>query len=251
MQPTYEESHIMTQNTTALETTASDAALDDVLQKRSDAAKKLHENKMLLSLEYLERNELPVFVRNNVNVGAVMSIDFKHEDGKTHAIVIPNTDIPYELTAELSYKAIRTSIGFGRMLRNRTLVLLDPTDAINVLQSPAIARRLARLETSRFSNDATTQAPSSFALSPKITENVVPGAPTQTVAADPISSRARALVGEFQAGNLSPEEFEDSVADNARTFSADDWSWLVSNAGHVGVSNMASQQLSLLAQGQG
>jgi hypothetical protein len=167
----------------------------------------------------------------------------------TLTLLRTKTGSSYELTAELSYKAIRTSIGFGRMLRNRTLVLLDPTDAINILQSPAIARRLARLETSRFSNDATTQAPSSFALSPKITENVVPGAPTQTVAADPISSRARALVGEFQAGNLSPEEFEDSVADNARTFSADDWSWLVSNAGHSGVSNMASQQLSLLAQG--
>jgi hypothetical protein len=45
MQPTYEERQIMTQNTTATETTAPETAtLDDVLLKRAEAAKKLHEN---------------------------------------------------------------------------------------------------------------------------------------------------------------------------------------------------------------
>lgn len=230
-------------------TTQADPKIDDVLAKREAAAKKLHENKLLLSIEYLERYELPVFIRNNVNVGAVLNIDFKLEDGKTHNIVVPNTDIPFELTAELSYKAIRTSLGLGRMLRNRTIVLMDPTDAMAILSSPGVARRLARLETSRFSNDSATPAPSSFSLGQKITDNVVPGAPEQTVAVDPISSRARALVGEFEAKNLDADEFEDAIADNARTFGAADWEWLIANAKHQGVVALARQQLDLIAQG--
>lgn len=231
------------------------------IAQRQAAAKTLAENPHLLTFDYLEEHDLPVFVRNNTNVGAMLVIDIKTKGGRTHTLDIQNTDIPYELTQTLTFDELRGSIGFMKSLRNRTLILMDPTKAMEFLTQPAVQRRLAKVQTSKFSKEASVVAPKSFAIAPMVNENIRPGAPEQDVApqADPISGRLQALVGEYKtaledkslteaAKTQAADDFEDKIADNARTFSLLDWTWLSREVSHPGVVAMAQQQIALLSQ---
>lgn len=236
--------------------------VQSAIAQRQAAAKVLAENPHLLTFDYLEEHDLPVFVRNNTNVGAMIVIDVKTKGGRTQTLDIQNTDIPYELTQTLTFDELRGSIGFMKSLRNRTLLLLDPTKAMEFLTDPKVRRRMEKVQTSKFSKESSVVAPKSFAIAPLANENIRPGAPEQeaTPQVDPVSGRLQALVGEYKtamedksltetAKLQAADDFEDKIAENSRTFTMMDWAWLVREVdSHAGVVAMANQQINLLSQ---
>lgn len=220
------------------------------IQKRADAAAALDRQPGLLTLEFLEQNDLPVFIRNNANVNALITFDIVSlKGGRAASVEVPNSDIPLELTASYGYEQLSMSPGFIKSLRNRTIKLISPNEAAKILENPDVQRRLRKLETSKFSKDSKDLPPKSFKVTPLLNANPVPGMPEQdsTPQTDPVNNHLQALVGEYEAKNLSAEDFEDKVADSARTYRAADWQWLVAKVDLPGIKLMADQQISLLS----
>jgi hypothetical protein len=241
----------MTHDTTVAGTESNlPTSIRNTIEKRAEAAATLDRNPGLLSLDYLEQHDLPVFVRNNANINALITFDILNpKTGRASPVEVPNTDIPLELTAGYTYEMLQGSPGFTKSLRNKTIRLVSPNEAAAILERPDVQRRMKKLETSKFSKDAEGQAPKSFRVTPLIDANPVPGKPDQESQPqrDPVNNHLQALVGEYEAKNLSAEDFEDKVADAARTYKAADWAWLASKVDLPGIQQMVTQQLALLA----
>jgi len=225
-------------------------SISAAIEKRAEAAKVLDANPGLLSLEFLAQHDLPVFIRNNANINALITFDVVSlKGGRAGSVEVPNTDIPTELTASYNYEQLMTSPGFLRSLRNKTIRLVAPNEAAAIMDRPDVQRRLAKLETSKFSKDSKDLPPKSFKVTPLLNANPVPGMPEQDSKpqTDPVNNHLQALVGEYEAKNLSAEDFEDKVADAARTYKVADWQWLAAKVDLQGIKLMAEQQINLLA----
>lgn len=242
-------------------TTATPVAAQDIKaiikeklgDEKYERAAAILDTPRLLTLDYLARYELPVFVRNNSNVGSYQVIDIPIEGmQKPQTLEIENTDLPYELTVRWTYKQLKASTGLGKSIANRTVILVNPITALEYMENPSVQRRLAKSNLSRFSKDASDLPPDTFSVKPQVNENVIPGAPRQEVSADPhgnINNRLRVIVGEYLAKNTSDDDFEDEIANNARTFSLTDWKWLRTEVrNHAGVVHMCNQQIELASQ---
>lgn len=223
------------------------SALKKDLQKREELMQYLHANPRALTLDFLIEHNLPIYVKNNTRIGAEIVIDVKDPNtSKTTPIKILNTDIPLELTQSVAPKAL-DQMHFKRMLHQQTIVLVDPISAQEQLSTPAAQRKLVKLNMSRYAQGSTETISDSFTQKPLNQDtNVVPGAPIQAHQGGEVSDRLRALVVAYQEKTLSPEDFADSVSDNARTFTPRDWGWLVGEVPeNTEIQLMCKQQLSV------
>jgi hypothetical protein len=199
-----------------------------------------------LTVKFLVRYGLPVFIRNNVKTNAVILIDFKLADGRTKSFRVENTDIPQEISAFVPHDAIGKSFHLDQSIGNRTVVLVDPTQALEELKDPIKARKHEKLRASRYSKDSDEALPASLKSEPAFeTINLTPGKPEQTISASEVKDFLRALVLQHQENTINTEDFIDKVTDNARSFTRSDWQFLKSEISDPQVQGLANQQLSI------
>ena len=220
--------------------------IEEDLQLRAKALEHLKKNPDDLSVKFLVRYGLPVFVRNNVKTNAVILIDFKLNDGRTKSFRVENTDIPQEISAFVPHDAIGKSFHLDQSIGNRTVVLVDPSQALEELKDPIKARKNEKLRASRYSKDSDEALPASLKSEPAFeTINLTPGRPEQTISASSVKDFLRALVLQHQEKTIDTEELIDKVTDNARSFTKTDWQFLKSEINDPRVIGLADQQLSI------
>jgi hypothetical protein len=200
-----------------------------------------------LSLKFLVKHELPIFVKNHAQGNTVILIDVKSPSGKSTSIRIENTDIPQELTARFDAKTIGESFHLQQSIDNGTVLLCDPTKAIEELKDPRKARKAATLKASKFSKESDALPSETLKSVPAFeTVNLTPGAPEQTIAASQVKDFLRGLVLQYQEKTLDAEAFVDRVTDNSRSFGKHDWTYLKNEVpDHSEIQALCAQQLSV------
>jgi hypothetical protein len=200
----------------------------DALAERSEYEKHLQNHPEDLSLKYLADHQLPIFVRINTKVAAVVIVEAKDKSGKSVSKQIPNTDIPIELTSWLGHEELGSSFHLRKLLDDRILKLVEPSAAIAELRSPIAQRKMDKMKISRFSNDSDEKIPADLSIKPlNENANITPGAPSQPITnVDTISPRLKGLVVRYQEKSMTSEDFIDEVTSNSRTFSHMDWTFL-------------------------
>jgi predicted thioesterase len=224
--------------------------LHDELQSRELALKHLIDHPEDLTVKFLVKHELPVFVRNNVKTNAVILIDFKLADGRKKSFRVENTDIPQDISAVVPHKSIAESFHLDQSINNRTVVLVDPTKALEELRDPRKAAKAAKITASRFSKDSDVALPQSMRSEPAFeTVNLTPGAPEQQIAASQVKDFLKALVLQYQEKTIDSDTLIDKVTDNSRSLKRADWLFLKTELhDNAEVQGLCTQQLSVAAE---
>ena len=201
-------------------------SVKEALDIKSEYENQLNENPgKYLNLAYLTEHKLPVFVRLNTKMGAVVIVEAKDKSGRSVSTQVPNTSLPIELSAWQDYDVLASSFHLRKLLSDRILVLVLPSQAQEELQSPSAQRKLAKIQVSKFSKESDAQLDKSYTAKPlNETLNIVPGKPEQTITpGEGVSPRLTGLILSFEEKHLSEDDFLDGITDNARTFTSIDW----------------------------
>lgn len=180
----------------------------------------LKQNPKLLSLQFLCENRLPVYVRNNLSVqngqASKLVFSIKVPGGESQPVEILHTHLPQLMTATIDHDTLfRGGKYLKECLQNESLVLVNPLDAEAELSTPYAQKKMATLHRSKFA----------LASGQKVQE---PVGLKKAEAADkaPMSAsaaRMRGYIGRFNEGNISAEDLEMSIMDDAMLFNKSDW----------------------------
>lgn len=104
-----------------------------------------------ITLDWLLKNELPVYVRNTTRPRGQLAINFPRPHGGSKAEKIPRTHLPIELSGKLAKETITASDDFRACLAKGVIDLVRPDLAYTELQDPDNAAETDRLQLSAFS----------------------------------------------------------------------------------------------------
>lgn len=159
-----------------------------------------------LTLEWLLREKLPIYVRNTTRPRGQLGVNFPNLHGsgmKTEKI--PRTHLPVELTGKLSPETIGASNDLRAMLQKGVLDLVRPDLAWKELQDPENAAETDRLQLSAFSAKNAFLSRRVQDMQQTVDERVDPNSPIQPLGIETSEVTARILrfVEQLKTGDLS------------------------------------------------
>ena len=148
-----------------------------VLQSsRADALKFFSTYPDQMTLDALCESGLPVYVQNNLANAGRVAVDFEIS-GKTVTVTIPNGWLPVCLNDRMNPNDIRASGSLRDTLRKGAIIILHPSVAMELINSPRGQRALAQ---ARSEYAKATGAAAATADTPNVSrKNMVEGATEQ------------------------------------------------------------------------
>lgn len=104
-----------------------------------------------LTLEWLKRNELPLYVRNITRPRGMLAVNFMLPSGKTKTVNIPRTHLPFPLSDRMGWDTILQSDDLRACINQGVLDIIRPDVAEKELGSEGAVEEANRLRYSKFS----------------------------------------------------------------------------------------------------
>ena len=112
-----------------------------------------------LDLDDLLDRKQPVYIKNNaLKAQLLLVVALRDKNGRNQTLKVPPVDLPINVTAQFSADAIRESSDIRRLLFNRTLVLVDPEEAVKQLNTPDARDQMKALSLSVYADTAPSNA---------------------------------------------------------------------------------------------
>jgi hypothetical protein len=120
--------------------------------KKADAPRKLE-------LDVLLDNNEDIYVRNNaLKAQLLLVIAIKDKTGRNQTLKLPPTVLPMHVSGQFSRDSIRECSDLRRLIFNRTIILVDPSQARKELATTEAKEEMKALRMSVYADDAPTNA---------------------------------------------------------------------------------------------
>lgn len=158
-----------------------------------------------LTLDWLMKHELPVYVRNTTRPRGQLAVNFPRPHGGVKAEKIPRTHLPIELSGKLSKETIMASDDFRACIAKGVVDLVRPDHAWEELQDPENAAETDRLQLSAFSAKNAFVSPRVQDMEKTVDNRVDSNTSVQQLGIDTqmVNPRIMRFVEQLKTGDLS------------------------------------------------
>lgn len=158
-----------------------------------------------LTLEWLKKNEQPVYVRNTTRPRGQLAVNFPKSSGGMKVVKIARTHLPINLSEQLAYDTILNSDDFRACLGKKVVELVRPDHAWQELQDPDAQSAIDELQISAFSAKNAFVSPAVTDMSKTVDASTAPSSPIDVTGLDTELVQARVLrfVEQVKNGDMS------------------------------------------------